>query len=82
MFVKIALATILLAAAVGWSARPSESAQPARHYVVQPGDTLWAIAVEHFGGDPREAVWRLEQGNQTAVGDGLQPGETLLLPAG
>ena len=30
---------------------------PARHYTVQPGDTLWSIAAEHGRGRPRKAVW-------------------------
>jgi Tfp pilus assembly protein FimV len=79
MFVKLIIVTVLAAAAVGGIARPSDSAQPARHYTVRPGDTLWSIAVSRYDGDPREAVWRLEQRNPGATA-GLQPGDVLTLP--
>ncbi len=79
MFVKILIATVLAAAAVGWVARPSESAQPARHYVVKPGDSLWSIAASRYAGDTRKAIWRIEQRNPQ-VRAGLQPGDKLTLP--
>ena len=79
MFVKFLVLTVLVGAAVGGIARPSESAQPVRHYTVKPGDTLWAIAAARYAGDPREAVWRLRQRNP-AVAGGLQPGDVLTLP--
>ncbi len=79
MFVKLTLVCLLAAASVGAVARPSESAGPARHYTVQSGDTLWSIAAEHSSGDPRKAVWRLQQRNDVDAG-GLQPGDVLVLP--
>jgi LysM repeat protein len=79
MFAKILIMTVLAAAAVGWVARPSESAQPARHYVVKPGDSLWSIAASRYAGDTRKAIWRIEQRNPQ-VRAGLQPGEKLTLP--
>jgi Tfp pilus assembly protein FimV len=79
MFVKLLIVTVLAAAAVGWVARPSESAQPVRHYVVKPGDSLWSIAAARYAGDTREAVWRVERRNP-AVAAGLQPGDVLTLP--
>lgn len=79
MFAKLLILTVLAAAAVGGIARPSESAQPARYYTVKPGDTLWSIASSRYTGDPREAVWRLEQRNPGATA-GLQPGDVLSLP--
>ena len=79
MFVKLLIVTALAAAAVGWVARPSESAQPTRHYVVRPGDSLWSIAAARYAGDTRKAIWRIEQRNpQTRYG--LQPGDKLTLP--
>jgi LysM repeat protein len=79
MFVKLMLLTVLVAAAVGGIARPSESAQPVRHYTVRSGDTFWSIAASRYGGDPREAVWRLQRRNPH-VARGLQPGDVLTLP--
>ena len=81
MFARIIL--VALVAAVAWASfvRPSESASPERAYVVRPADTLWSIAVEHYAGDPREAVWRLRQRNGLD-GTVLQPGQTLILPRG
>jgi LysM repeat protein len=79
MFVKLLIVTVLAAAAVGWVARPSESAQPVRHYVVKPGDTLWSIAAARYTGDTRRAVWRIESRNP-ALSRGLQPGDVLALP--
>jgi nucleoid-associated protein YgaU len=79
MFVKLALITSLAAAGVAGVAHPSQSAGPVRHYTVRPGDTLWSIAASRYGGDPREAVWRLRQQNP-AVTAGLQPGDVLTLP--
>ena len=48
-------------------------------YVVEPGDTLWSIAAERYGGDPREGVWRLRERNGLA-GSALTPGTVLYLP--
>lgn len=79
MFVQLIIVTALAAAAVAGIARPSESAQPLRHYTVRPGDTLWSIAASRYGGDPREAVWRLRQRNP-GMAAGLQPGDVLALP--
>jgi Tfp pilus assembly protein FimV len=79
MFAKILIMTVLAAAAVGWVARPSESAQPARHYVVKPGDSLWSIAASRYAGDMRKAIWRIERRNPQAR-LGLQPGDVLTLP--
>jgi LysM repeat protein len=46
---------------------------------VEPGDTLWKIAVDQYGGDPREAVWRIRERN--GLDDPLiRPGQLLVLP--
>ena len=68
-------------ALIAWAfvARASQGAGPAVHYTVKPGDTLWSIAVKRYAGDPRDAIYRIEQRNRlgTAV---IVPGQTLLLP--
>ncbi len=61
-------------------AHDSGASGPERPYRVQSGDTLWSIAAEHVGGDPREAVWELRQRNHLA-GTTIRPGQTLMLPA-
>lgn len=76
VFVVAAVAAALLLAVP----RPSSGAGPEEAYVVRPGDTLWQLASERYGGDPREAVWRIRERNELA-GSQLQPGRTLYLPA-
>ena len=81
VFARIGL--VFLVALFLWAVfvRPSHGSAPERVYVVQPQDTLWSIATSHYGGDPREAVWRLQQRNGlgTAL---LVPGQRLVLPPG
>ena len=49
--------------------------------VVQPGDTLWSIASEHYPGDDvRVRVDDIEQANGLA-GPTIQVGQTLRLPS-
>ena len=79
MFVKIVVIAALAVIAVAWGARSSDGAGPERVYVVRAGDTLWTIAAGHYGGDPREGVWRLQNRNHLA-GTLVQPGQRLRLP--
>ncbi len=79
MFVR--LLVIGLIAVVAWAgfAHTSEGAGPEQVYVVQPADTLRSIAATHYAGDPREAVWELQERNDLA-GTTLTPGPRLILP--
>jgi LysM repeat protein len=79
MFARAAVIIALLAVAVAYGARTSNSAGHEQTYVVRVGDTLWSIASSHYGGDPGEAVWRLQDRNQLA-GVLVRPGERLVLP--
>ena len=55
---------------------------PLASYVVQPGDTLWALARSHVGpsGDPRPVVDLIRERNALAS-SALQVGDRLWLPA-
>jgi nucleoid-associated protein YgaU len=79
MFGKIIL--LVGIAVLVWSATArSSQAQGAKVVVtVRPYQTLWAIAQTHYGGDIREAVWRIERANRLA-GPMLTPGQKLVLP--
>jgi LysM repeat protein len=79
MFLKTLLVIAALALAVGIAARPSGGAGRARTYVVKPADTLWAIAVANYAGDPREGVWKLERRNHLRDTT-VVPGQKLVLP--
>jgi nucleoid-associated protein YgaU len=72
----LALAGLLALAAPG----PSSGAGGEERYVVRPGDTLWALAAERFGGDPRKGIWEIRERNDLA-GALLVPGSVLYLPA-
>jgi nucleoid-associated protein YgaU len=62
------------------AARPSTGSAPEERYVVRAGDTLWRLAAERYGGDPREGVWRIRERNGLR-GASLRVGEVLYLPA-
>ena len=76
------LALVALAAVLLWALLASETGAggPERHYRVQPGDTLWSIAVRTFPGDPREGVWELRQRNDLDSPT-IVPGQMLRLPS-
>lgn len=79
MFGRIAI--VALVAVLVWAvfARDTGAGSHPRFHRVQPGDTLWSIAITHFAGDPREGVWRLQRRNGLA-GATIVPGQRLALP--
>ena len=79
MFGKLLILLCATALAVGYAAHGSSGAGPKRAYVVRAGDTLWSIAARTYAGDPREAIWRLEQRNHLRSAT-IVPGEKLVLP--
>ncbi len=81
MFGRIVIIALSLAFLVSVVAHAGQSAGPERRYVVKPADTLWAIALREYGGDPREAVWEIRERNGLG-GTTVQPGQVLVLPAG
>jgi LysM repeat protein len=79
MFAKLLILLVAVALVVGMAARTTHGAGPERVYVVKPTDTLWAIAVHNYAGDPREGVWKLERRNGLRS-ETLRPGQKLVLP--
>ncbi len=75
-----------LAACIGWGlvggAGASSAPTAATTVVVQPGDTVWSIAARHSDGeDIRIEVARILSLNRLPS-PVIQPGETLVVPAG
>jgi nucleoid-associated protein YgaU len=81
MFGRIVIVALALALLLSVVARAGQSAGPERRYVVKHADTLWAIALREYGGDPREAVWEIRERNGLD-GTTVQPGQVLVLPSG
>lgn len=76
------LALVALAAALLWALFAGETGAggPEQRYRVEPGDTLWSIAVRSFPGDPREGVWELRERNDLDSAT-IVPGQVLVLPS-
>ncbi len=79
MFARILVLVLLVAVAWAVVARASTAAAPEQVYTVQPGDTLWSIAADRYGGDPRSGVWKIERRNGLA-GRPLTAGARIVLP--
>lgn len=79
MFAKILLVAFALALVVAVTARTSDSAGPEERYIVKRYDTLWSIATTHYAGDPRDAVWQIQERNRLS-GSTIAPGQVLQLP--
>ncbi len=79
MFVRILL--IVGIAVLVWSALArSSNAHGAKQVVtVRPYETLWTIAERQYGGDVRDAVWRIERANHLRSAD-VRVGQRLVLP--
>jgi LysM repeat protein len=79
MFARILVFALLVAVAWAVVARASSASGTGGAYTVRPGDTLWSIAVQGYRGDPRSAVWKIEQRNGLS-GGAIRAGQRLVLP--
>jgi nucleoid-associated protein YgaU len=79
MFARALAVAVVLVLAWAVLARAGSAAGAERRYVVKAGDTLWSIAAKHYPGDPREAVWRIQQRNGLR-GAIIRGGQRLVLP--
>lgn len=68
-------------AVVVWSvyARTSQAHGTKQVVTVRPTQTLWSIAQSHYGGDVRDAIWRIERANHLSGAD-IRAGQRLVLP--
>lgn len=79
MFGRVVI--VLLVAVLVWAVLARDTGASGKPHVhrVEAGDTLWSIAAERYGGDPRAGVWKLQQANRLD-GATIVPGQRLLLP--
>jgi nucleoid-associated protein YgaU len=77
-FLTLMAVVVLVAAALSGARASSGAGREVRHRV-RAGETLWAIAEAHYSGDPREAIWRIEQRNGLE-GAEIRAGTVLWLP--
>jgi nucleoid-associated protein YgaU len=79
MFVRLVVVVFLATVALS-IVHSSSGGGRTETYVVRPADTLWTIAASHYGGDPREGVWKLQRANGLGGTAILRPGQRLVLP--
>ena len=79
MFARIVIVSLVAVCMWALFARDSGAGGSATAYRVQPGDTLWSIAVSSYGGDPREGVWKLRDANHLSDSM-IAPGQVLRVP--
>jgi hypothetical protein len=66
----IRIGLIVGVAVLAWSvmARTSQAHGTRQVVTVRPYQTLWTIAASHYGGDVRDAIWRIEQAKPSERG--------------
>ena len=76
------VALVVLAVLLGGvlsNARVSNGAGHETRHRVRGGETLWSIAEANYSGDPRRAIYRIEQRNGLNGAD-IRAGMVLYLP--
>ena len=73
------LVVVVLVSAALSNARVSNGAGHETKHRVRAGETLWTIAEANYSGDPRAAIWRIEQKNGLS-GAEIRTGTVLVLP--
>ena len=79
MFVRILVLAGIAVLVWSAAARSSQAHGKKQVVTVQAYGTLWSIAQRHYGGDVRDAIWRIERANHLPGAD-VSVGETLVLP--
>lgn len=79
MFGRIAILVGLAVLVWSIAARSSDAHGNRQVITVRPYDTLWSIAQHHYGGDVRDAIWRIERANHLPGAD-IRAGQKLVLP--
>jgi LysM repeat protein len=79
MFGRIAILAVLGVFLWAVFARTSDASGPTSAYTVRAGDTLWSIAEQRYGGDPREGIWKIEQRNHLHDAT-IVAGQVIVLP--
>jgi hypothetical protein len=77
-WILLAVVVVVISAALS-NARVSNGAGHETRHRVRAGETLWTIAEANYAGDPRKAIWRIEERNGLAGAD-ITAGMVLLLP--
>ena len=78
IWIAIAVLVVLVSAALS-NARVSNGAGHETRHRVLAGETLWTIAEANYAGDPRKAIWRIEQRNGLTGAD-ISASMVLILP--
>ena len=79
MFVRILILVGVVVLVWSIAARSSQAHGAKQVVTVKPYDTLWSIAQRHYGGDVRDAIWRIERANHLRGAD-VRVGQKLVLP--
>jgi nucleoid-associated protein YgaU len=79
MFVKMLIVVGIAILAWSVNARSSDAHGAKQVVTVRPYQTLWAIAEQHYAGDVRDAIWRIERANHLSGAD-VRVGQKLVLP--
>jgi hypothetical protein len=79
MFARITIIVALAVLAWSLSAHSSQAHGAKQVITVRPHDSLWSIAQHRYGGDLRDAIWRIERANHLAGAD-VRVGQQLVLP--